>query len=157
MRASLGHEPSLPVQSDYHTVRKSLSAEALLLAITRAQESFIRGGESSELFGGLLDDILEITESEYGFIGEVLDDGQAPYLKTHAITNIAWNEETKRFYDDNIEGGFKLGYANDRYELAVFGRNITDEENLKGGIDFNNLTGFVNEPRIFGVSFATSF
>jgi iron complex outermembrane receptor protein len=24
--------------------------------------------------------------------------------------------------------------------------------NLRGGIDFNNLTGFVNEPRIVGIS-----
>ena len=31
-------------------------------------------------------------------------------------------------------------------------RNITDEDNVKGGIDFNNNTGFVNEPRTFGIS-----
>ena len=43
-----------------------------------------------------------------------------------------------------------------RGDVAVF-RNITDEENLKGGIDFNNLTGFVNEPRIFGLTFQMNF
>ncbi len=37
--------------------------------------------------------------------------------------------------------------------IAVFGRNITDEENVIGGIDFNNNTAFVNEPRVIGVSF----
>lgn len=35
---------------------------------------------------------------------------------------------------------------------AIFARNITDEDNIKGGIDFNNNTAFVNEPRIVGVS-----
>ena len=35
-------------------------------------------------------------------------------------------------------------------------RNITDEENLVGGIDFNNNTGFVNEPRIIGLSFRST-
>ena len=39
----------------------------------------------------------------------------------------------------------------------MFGRNITDEENLKGVIDFNNNTGFVNDRRIWGVSFNLNF
>jgi len=26
-----------------------------------------------------------------------------------------------------------------------------------GGIDFNNLTGFINEPRTFGASFKANF
>ncbi len=36
--------------------------------------------------------------------------------------------------------------------MAPFARNITNEVNLRGAIDFNNLTGFVNEPRIVGIS-----
>ena len=53
----------------------------------------------------------------------------------------------------NTEGGVRAGYRHDdgRYEAAFFVRNVTNEVNLKGGIDFNNLTGFFNEPRIFGV------
>jgi iron complex outermembrane receptor protein len=43
------------------------------------------------------------------------------------------------------------------WEAAVFVRNITDEENLVGGIDFNNNTGFVNEPRIWGVTLRSTF
>jgi iron complex outermembrane recepter protein len=31
--------------------------------------------------------------------------------------------------------------------VALFGRNITDQIRIVGGIDFNNLTGFINEPR----------
>ena len=54
--------------------------------------------------------------------------------------------------NDQYEGGVRLGYINDNrgFEVAVFGRNITDENNIKGFIDFNNNTGFVNEPRIWG-------
>ena len=44
-----------------------------------------------------------------------------------------------------------------KHEVAVFGRNITDEIQAVGGIDFNNLTGFVNEPRICGVEFRSQF
>jgi len=63
--------------------------------------------------------------------------------------------ETKEFFsEDTFEGGLKLGYAKSdgAYEVAVFARNITDEVNLKGGIDFDNNTGFVNEPRVIGIS-----
>lgn len=69
--------------------------------------------------------------------------------------------ESEEFYSDgNFEGGLRLGYAGNAngrdWEAALFVRNITDEENLSGGIDFNNNTGFVNEPRIWGVSLRTS-
>jgi iron complex outermembrane receptor protein len=62
--------------------------------------------------------------------------------------------ESLEFNTDNqYEGGLKIGYRNlDRnWEVALFGRNITDEENVKGFIDFSNLTGFVNEPTVFGI------
>ena len=58
-----------------------------------------------------------------------------------------------------LEGGVRVGYAtfDRKWEVAAFGRNITDELYLCGGIDFNNLTGFVNEPRTFGVELKRSF
>jgi len=58
-----------------------------------------------------------------------------------------------------LEGGLRVGYNwNDgRQQVAVFGRNITDEIEAVGGIDFNNLTGFINEPRRWGLEFSTKF
>ncbi len=58
-----------------------------------------------------------------------------------------------------IEGGLRVGYTTyDRmWEVAAFGRNITDSLVRTGGIDFNNLTGFVNEPRTFGVEVRRTF
>lgn len=68
-------------------------------------------------------------------------------------------ESTEFTGDPLLEGGLRLGYNwNDgAYEVAVFGRNITDEEAIVGGIDFNNLTGFMNEPRTWGVEFKATF
>lgn len=62
--------------------------------------------------------------------------------------------ESEEFGQDGYwEGGLRLGYrSNKGYEAALFARNILDEEALTGAIDFNNLTGFTNEPRIIGVS-----
>ena len=64
------------------------------------------------------------------------------------------------FTDDKLlEGGLRLGYvtADGKWDAAIFGRNITDDESLEGGIDFNNLTGFVNDPRTIGVELKTRF
>jgi iron complex outermembrane receptor protein len=74
-------------------------------------------------------------------------------------TNFFLYEAAEFSSEDTFEGGVKLGYGkiDGSWQLAVFGRNITDEENVKGAIDFNNLTGFVNEPRIWGVSFSANF
>lgn len=68
--------------------------------------------------------------------------------------------ESVEFKEKNlVEGGVRLGYATwDRgYEVAVFGRNITDNLSRTGGIDFNNLTGFVNEPWTWGVEMRRAF
>src|SRR5690606_7151273 len=58
-----------------------------------------------------------------------------------------------------LEGGLRAGYLwNDGdYEFAAYGRNITDQERIVGGIDFNNLTGVINEPRTLGVEFTARF
>jgi iron complex outermembrane receptor protein len=41
--------------------------------------------------------------------------------------------------------------------VAAYGRNITNQIRIVGGIDFNNLTGFINDPRTFGVQFKAQF
>ncbi len=69
-------------------------------------------------------------------------------------TNFFLYESREFFADNQIEGGLRIGYArfDGSLELAAFVRNITDASNVKGGIDFNNNTAFVNDPRIIGVS-----
>ncbi|MGM9490678.1 TonB-dependent receptor [Ideonella sp. YS5] len=68
--------------------------------------------------------------------------------------------ESKEFTGKSLtEGGLRAGYiwGDGKYELAAFGRNITNQVRVVGGIDFNNLTGFVNEPRTWGVNFRAMF
>jgi iron complex outermembrane recepter protein len=69
-------------------------------------------------------------------------------------TNLFIYESVEFQTSDQIEGGLKFGWAklDGSLEVAAFARNITDEDNIKGGIDFNNNTAFVNEPRVIGVS-----
>ena len=58
-----------------------------------------------------------------------------------------------------LEGGLRLGYDwnEGKYELAAFSRNITNRIVAVGGINFDNLTGFINDPRIIGAQFKARF
>jgi len=84
-------------------------SHSMMDEVNKIQLEYILGGDSSAAFDSLLKQILILTHSEYGFIGEVRhkDDG-TPYLRTHAITNISWNEETRKFYDENAPGGMEF-------------------------------------------------
>ena len=62
------------------------------------------------------------------------------------------------FNDDSmLEGGLRLGYRTAKWDMAGFVRNITNDVSAVGAIDFNNLTGFVNEPRIWGLEASIKF
>ncbi|MYN01342.1 TonB-dependent receptor [Pseudoduganella sp. DS3] len=56
-----------------------------------------------------------------------------------------------------LEGGLRIGYKWDNYEIAAYGRNITNRIQALGAISINNLTGIVNEPRTYGVQFKATF
>lgn len=67
-------------------------------------------------------------------------------------TNFLLYESLEFNAGSRFEGGLKVGYAgnNGQWEVAAFARNITDEDNVLGVVDFNNNTAFVNEPRVIG-------
>ncbi|WP_099018720.1 TonB-dependent receptor [Marinicella litoralis] len=79
----------------------------------------------------------------------------------------AYRDEVSFFLYDSVEYtgkslselGLRTGYrwGEKWQEVALFVRNMTDEHVIVGGIDFNNLTGFVNEPRTFGVEYKIEF
>lgn len=57
-----------------------------------------------------------------------------------------------------LEGGLKLGYKTaSNMELSLFTRNVTNQIRSISAIDFNNLTGFINDPRIVGGSIRVVF
>lgn len=70
--------------------------------------------------------------------------------------------ESKEFNGESLlEGGIRSGYMWDgddkEYEVALFVRNITDEQQAIGAIDFSNNTAIVNEERFVGAEFKVSF
>jgi iron complex outermembrane receptor protein len=83
--------------------------------------------------------------------------------------NTDWNyrSESNIFLHRSVEfvaekrtlGGLRLGYrgASGNWDLALVGRNITDEIVVDGALNFLNLTAFVNEPRYWGGEFRYDF
>lgn len=66
--------------------------------------------------------------------------------------------ESVEFQDRRmLEGGVRVGYTTDSWDVAAFVRNVTNDTSAVSGIDFNNLTGMVNEPRIWGVEAGFKF
>ncbi|MDZ7627579.1 MAG: TonB-dependent receptor [Parvularculaceae bacterium] len=74
-------------------------------------------------------------------------------------TNFFLYESAEFNNDGSVEGGARLGMLckDGKLDVALYVRNILDAEIVRGGIDFNNLTGFVNEPRIYGISASLKF
>lgn len=72
----------------------------LLQAVSRAQSQFIANALSTALFEEILVSVLKLTSSEYGFVAEVLYTPEGnPHLRTHAITDIGWDEESRALYE----------------------------------------------------------
>ena len=73
--------------------------------------------------------------------------------------NLFLYESVEFMQDTAFEGGLRAGWRdlNRGIEAAAYVRNVTDEENVIGAIDFNNLTAFVNEPRTYGVQLTKRF
>lgn len=66
--------------------------------------------------------------------------------------------ESKEFRGDALlEGGLRVAYETEKWSTGFYSRNITDQDKLIAAIDFNNLEGIVNDPRIFGVDFQYNF
>ena len=84
-----------------------------------------------------------------------IDDGEF-----YAYTDWNYRDESNLFLHETVEfvaeerwlGGLRLGYRSDAgLDVAIVGRNITDEIVVDGGINFINLTAFVNEPSFWGI------
>ena len=113
--------------------RQMMFAETISLA----QNSFIRETDRSRSFDSLLEAILGLTQSAFGFIGEVLGaDEQAPYLKVHAISQLGIPLHV-RSYEERSLGKGEDARACAFVEVA---QNGGDRECYGIGIDANIVT-----------------
>ena len=78
----------------------------LLQAVSRAQALVIASSDTGTIFGGLLDELLALTQSEYGFVGEVFFTPERhPYLRTFVDSDSSRNDVSKRGEEDRLPRG----------------------------------------------------
>ncbi|TVZ42045.1 GAF domain-containing protein [Alteromonadaceae bacterium 2753L.S.0a.02] len=92
----------------------------LLTIIGELQKDYIADKGAFYVFGRALKALLNISNSEYGFIGDILLDSNGErFLKTRAITNIAWNAETREFYKKHAPSGMAFYNQNTLFGATV--------------------------------------
>jgi PAS domain S-box-containing protein len=92
-----------------HKHQQTEESRQLLALITQAQAAYINAANQREAFDTLLRRILEVSASQFGFVGEILhDEAGAPYLRTFAISNIAWDAQSRAFYDAHAPQGLEF-------------------------------------------------
>ncbi|GMM70395.1 hypothetical protein MTsDn5_03470 [Alteromonas gracilis] len=78
-------------------------------AINRVQQSFISDIPFDEALEVLLDELLNLTGSQFGLLGDVMHpDDAPPYLKVRVLSNIAWNNHTKALYEERKKNGLEF-------------------------------------------------
>jgi iron complex outermembrane receptor protein len=89
-----------------------------------------------------------------------MDDGEF-YVNTdwnyRDDANLFLHESVEFVADSRLLWGLRVGYRTDSLDVALVGRNITDEITVDGGINFLNLTAFINEPAFWGVEIRKDF
>jgi len=92
-----------------------------------------------------------------------------PLANGSVYFNTDWNyrDESNIFLHRSVEfvaeerwlGGLRIGYKNEaeNIDVAIVGRNITDEIVVDGALNFLNLTAFINEPAFWGLELKYSF
>ena len=112
---------AIKLEADYAKARSELASRSTIAEfVADAQSRFINDGVADQAWwSSVLERLLTLTGSEYGFIGVVGEDKQGRYLRTKAVTNIAWNEETRLFYEKHRAEGMVF-----RNQNTLFGRPL---------------------------------
>lgn len=96
----------------------------VLHLVQQGMESYVGTRDIKMTSDFLLSGLLRLTGSQYGFIGEVLrDEHGAPYIKTHSLTDISWDEESRRMRDSYQNDGMEFRNLN-----SLFGAVMTSGE-----------------------------
>ncbi|MGZ5580744.1 MAG: EAL domain-containing protein [Methylobacter sp.] len=111
----------LGVPEQYISIRTDVTAQKhiqvkrqhqtrLLDLLRQAFQQYIADRDIEATSSFLLDGILLLIDSAYGFLAEVLHDPEGlAYLKTHALSNVAWNSTTRSLYIETQASGMESG------------------------------------------------
>ncbi len=106
----------------------------------------------------VLDILLKISGSEFGIVGEVItDSSNQSFLKAHAISNVAWSNESHALYQQSLTDGLEfhtrdnlLGHILESGDVLL--TNDPYNHPAYGGLPEGHpaLVSFLNVPLYFG-------
>ena len=95
----------------------------LLERVAHAQRKYLQSEGPMAVYNCLLEGLLEMMGSEFGFIGEArYDHNNVMYLHIHVSTDISWDDDTRRFYEKHHKAGLDFYHLNN-----LFGRVLLDK------------------------------
>lgn len=99
-------------------------------SIAELQASYIERGLSREWWQTAISRLIEITGSEFGFIGRtMMDEERKPYLLMLAVTNIAWNNWSHEVFDEYFEKGLDFRNLDNLFGYTILtGREVLTNE-----------------------------
>ncbi len=105
--------------------REAACKTAVLRCIDALRAEFIAEPDPFKMFPRFLEQLLQLTNSELGLVGDVLSDEQTGqrYLKLYGLSNVAWNEETTQLYETYRRQGLEFRKLDN-----LFGRVVTSGE-----------------------------
>ncbi len=116
-----------------NTCRIHRKSTLLLNAIRMAQSLYIVESDPGEIYKLLLRSLVEITESEYGFLDEVFYDEEGKvYKKNLAISDIAWDEDSRKLYKMLQDRDLKFDFLDNLSGLpALTGKTVISNDPAK--------------------------
>ena len=94
----------------------------MLSALVELQRDFLVEGAGHTVFERMVEHLVELSGSEYGFIGEVLSDADgAPFLRLHGLSDIAWDARTRALFERVRDGGFEFHNLDTLFGAVVRG------------------------------------
>ena len=92
----------------------------MLAVLTTLQRGFLVGSSSAETFEHMLEQLVRLTASEYGFISEVLHDADgAPFLRMHGLSDVSWSQASRTVFERMRTGGFEFHNLDSLFGAAV--------------------------------------
>ena len=124
--------------------------------ISDLQLQVLRGDQEEDAFGRMLELIINSGESEFGFVGELVESSQhTERLRIRAITNIATTEEMLAMHTDFVKGEkffesgpILIGEVLRTHEIVVSNDVLNDDRSGQLPKDHQRIKRFIGLPLI---------
>ena len=115
----------------------------ILDILLAAEREYIEQDKTTESFKIVLNGLLDLTESEFGYIAEIksaenektIENPEGLYVYCHVISDISWDEKSRQAYEVHRGKGFTFDN-----EHTVFGKSLMQQKTIIA----NDFLNYIN-------------